>query len=64
MTESQVINNIKTLAQSQGFYGRLLESLDKAKNSDDEEVVDSYHEFIDSFKDCHDIVDMVLRIEG
>lgn len=64
MTEAQILNNIKMLAQSQGFYGRLLESLEEARNSDDEEVVDAYHEWVDSFKDCTDAVDMVMRIEG
>ena len=64
MTESQILSNIRTLANSQGFYGRLLESLEEAKNSEDEEVAESYHEFIDSFSDCHDVVDMVMRIEG
>ena len=58
MTEAQVINNIKMLAQSQGFYGRLLESLEEAKGTIE------YEEFIDSFKDCKDAVDMVMRIEG
>ena len=58
MTESEVIKNIKMLAQSQGFYGRLLENLEEAKGTIE------YEEFIDGLKDCKDAVDMVMKIEG
>lgn len=56
MTDKQVIKIIETLAESQGFYGRLLRMID---DMDD----DSYNEFFDQFKDCKTNLDVILKIE-
>lgn len=60
MKEQQVVNIIRILSRSQGFYGRLLESLMEAKKNDP----DAYHGFLKQFKDCKDEVEVILMIEA
>lgn len=57
MTKKDIKENIAMLAQSQGFYGRLLNQIE-----DDEAMLDYLYE--QSVKDgWKDAVDMVLAIE-
>lgn len=57
MTKKDIKENISMLAQSQGFYGRLLNQIEE-----DEEVLDYLYEqsVQEGWKDA---VDMVLAIE-
>ena len=57
MTRKQVKAEIRQLANHQGFYGRLLEELNEAPEEDQ-------NAFYDQFKDCKDIVDLAVAIEG
>lgn len=58
MTKQAIKENISMLAQSQGFYGRLLNQIEE-----DEAVLDYLHE--QSIQECwKDAVDMVLSIES
>lgn len=54
MDREQILNAIKGLAMSQGFYGRLLREID-----DNPEILDELEN--QHFKD---VVDMVMFIEG
>lgn len=63
MKEQKVLQIIKDLAQSQGFYGRLYEALMHNKNSDDPIESGVYKEFMEQFKDCKEPVDVVMVIE-
>ena len=57
MTKEDIKKNIASLAQSQGFYGRLLNQIEE-----DEAVLDYLYE--QSVQECwKDAVDMVLAIE-
>lgn len=58
MTKQVIKENISMLAQSQGFYGRLLNQIEE-----DEAVLDYLHEqsIQEGWKDA---VDMVLSIES
>lgn len=58
MTKQAIKENISMLAQSQGFYGRLLNQIEE-----DEAVLDYLHEksVQEGWKDA---VDMVLSIES
>ena len=57
MTREEVYGVIKTMAGSQGFYGRLLERLNEVAE-------DMANEFLDSFADCEDIIDVIMVLEG
>lgn len=57
MNNKQVLSLIKQLSQSQGYYCRLLNSL----NECDKETRD---EFLSQFKNCNDEIDMILQLEG
>lgn len=60
MNEEKILNTVRSLAQSQGYYGRLYESLmDLKKNS-----TDGYQKFIDYYSSCKDEVDFVMALEG
>ena len=58
MTKEEVMSIIDSLAHSQGFYGRLANSIRKAET----DGVDT-GSFFKQFKDCKDSVDVVLAIE-
>lgn len=57
MSGKEVYAIIEAMASSQGFYGRLLERLNEVP----EETVNN---FLDSFADCKDIIDVIMVIEG
>lgn len=57
MSREEVHGIIETLANGQGFYARLLNRL----NAVDKDVS---NEFLDSFADCTDIIDVVMLLEG
>ena len=63
MKEQKVLQIIKDLARSQGFYGRLYEALMHNKNSDDPIERGVYKEFMEQFKDCKEPVDVIMVIE-
>lgn len=58
MNREQIINAIKSLANSQGFYGRLYEAITSGT-----EEAEEYLDLLES-KDFSDVVDLVLYIEG
>lgn len=58
MTKKDIKENISMLAQSQGFYGRLLKQIEE-----DETVLDYLHEKSIQ-EDWKDAVDMVISIES
>jgi len=58
MTKQEILNSIKSLASSQGFYGRLYEKLnDNSEESD---------EFLDKLESLNlkDSVDLVMYLES
>lgn len=57
MSREEVHGIIETLANGQGFYGRLLSRL----NAVGEDIA---NEFLDSFTDCKDMVDVIMVLEG
>ena len=57
MTRQEVYGVIETMASNQGFYGRLLERI----NDVSEETA---NDFLDSFADCKDIIDVMMKMEG
>ena len=57
MTRKEVYGFIKSMAVSQGFYGRLLSRLNEVGEA-------AANEFLDSFADCKDMVDVIMAIEG
>lgn len=54
MTREEILENIKMLARSQGYYGRILRAIEE-----DETILDTLEE--QNFKD---VVDMVLYLES
>ena len=59
MKRNEIMNTIRGLAKSQGFYGRLLEaieSLDKRKK-------ETFFEMMEA-KNFKDAVDLVMFLEG
>lgn len=57
-----VMSAIESLSHSQGFYGRLLEQLNEAKESDEEKFNSDMKKFIEDNTIC-DTLDLVLAIE-
>lgn len=57
MTRKEVYEVIESMAVSQGFYGRLLSRLNEVGE-------DVANEFLDSFADCKDMIDVIMKIEG
>ena len=57
MKSNEVYNLLVSLSHSQGFYGRLLARLSEVS----EEIK---NEFLDSFSDCKDSLDVIMKIEG
>lgn len=57
MTRKEVYAFIESMAVSQGFYGRLLSRLNEVGE-------DAANEFLDSFADCKDIIDVIMLLEG
>lgn len=61
MTGEEVIDVVRTLSQSQGFYGRLLQNIEQLKRCNP----DQYEELLDEFEaqQFKDSVDVVLYFE-
>ena len=59
MNREQILATFRSLAMSQGFYGRLLEQIDSV----DEETRDAFLSDLES-RDFKDVVDLVMWIEG
>ena len=57
MKSNEVLDLIKELSKGQGVYGRLLQALNEADEDD-------RNQFLDSFEDCSNPIDVILRIEG
>ena len=57
MSGKEVYSVIEALASGQGFYGRLLSRLNEVGE-------DVANEFLDSFADCKDVVDVIMVMEG
>lgn len=58
MTRNDILDAIRTLARSQGFYGRLLDAIYEADD-------DARDEFLDTLEDQHfnDTLDLVMFLE-
>ena len=54
MTREEILENIKMLAKSQGYYGRLLREIEE-----DETILDTLEG-----QNFNDVVDMVLFLES
>lgn len=57
MSGKEVYSVIESLASGQGFYGRLLSRLSEVPE-------ETANEFLDSFADCKDVVDVIMAMEG
>ena len=57
MTRKEVYGVIESMAASQGFYARLLNRLNEVGE-------DVANEFLDSFADCKDMIDVIMKMEG
>jgi hypothetical protein len=59
MNREQILETFRQLAQSQGFYGRLLTQIDNANEEDREEFLCNLEE-----QNFSDVVDLVLYLES
>ena len=59
MNREQILDAFRSLARSQGFYGRLLEQIDSV----DEETREAFLSDLESRK-FRNVVDLVMWIEG
>lgn len=59
MDRNAILDSIKTLAKSNGFYGRLLRSIEEA----DEEDRDEFLSELES-KNFTDTIDLILYLEA
>jgi len=59
MNREQILDAFRSLAHSQGFYGRLLEQIDSV----DEETREDFLSDLES-RNFRDVVDLVMWIEG
>ena len=57
MTRQEVYGAIENMADSQGFYGQLLARLNEVSE-------DTANEYLDSFADCNDMIDVLMLMEG
>lgn len=62
MKETQIIETIERLSQSQGLYGRILRDLEETKENDPEAYRETM-ELLES-QDFKTPVDLVMYIEG
>ena len=58
MNRQEILNTIKSLSSSQGFYGRLYMQL-----SDDSEEVNEYLDYLES-QNFKDPIDLIMFLEG
>ena len=59
MNREQILDAFRSLARSQGFYGRLLEQIDSV----DEETREAFLSDLEN-RNFRDVVDLVMWIEG
>ena len=59
MNREQILDAFRSLARSQGFYGRLLAQIDSV----DEETREAFLSDLES-RNFRDVVDLVMWIEG
>ena len=59
MNREQILDAFRSLARSQGFYGRLLQQIDSV----DEETREAFLSDLES-RNFRDVVDLVMWIEG
>lgn len=58
MKKEEILNNIKMLANQQGFYGRILNTLEEMSESERNNVLQLLEE-----QNFQDVVDMVMYFE-
>ena len=58
MKKEEILNNIKMLANQQGFYGRILNTLEEMDESERNDVLQLLEE-----QNFQDVVDMVMYFE-
>lgn len=58
MTREEILNHIKTLAMSQGFYGRLLRQIDESP-----QILDQLEQTAKE-EGWKDVLDLVLYLES
>lgn len=59
MKRDEILRHIKELARSQGFYGRLLESIEEASKEDRENFLASLEA-----QNFNDVIDLILYLEA
>lgn len=59
MKKEEIMNNIKMLANQQGFYGRILNALEKMSETERDDVLQSLEE-----QNFQDVVDMIIYFES
>lgn len=57
MSENRIMAIIRSLAKSQGYYGRLLANLENANEA-------QKASFFKMFRNCKDEIDFVMTLEG
>ena len=62
MKIDEILNLFRTLAMSQGFYGRLLANIEELKKND-EESYDNFVSMMES-KNFQNPLDVILFVEG
>lgn len=62
MNREEILNAIRSLAMSQGYYGRLMERIEYLQEEDPNE----YEYLMETLEDEHfeDTVDLVMFLEG
>ena len=59
MKREQILDTFRSLARSQGFYGRLLEAIDRLTYEEREDYLTALEE-----QNFSDALDLVLFVEG
>ena len=59
LSASEIYDGIKLLSRSQGFYGRILETLDEMDDSERQETLEKLES-----RHYSDIVEMVMDLES
>lgn len=59
MNKEQIMKTIRKLAESQGFYGRILKIIESSSEETREALLKSLEE-----QDLHDAIDLINYLEG
>ena len=61
MNRDQILETIKSLAKSQGLYGRILDNLNKVL----ENYPDEYEKLMEALENMHfkDVIDLIMYFE-